>query len=106
MTSQATNRKAGGSTSCCGHSQKLRTYTYKEIETIRVAPELFGAPTIGRGVPGLGVVVEGVTEVKQDFQATWNIRKRHKKGRFPALINIKNAENAVFYVKVLNKIYS
>jgi hypothetical protein len=29
-----------------------------------------------------------------------------KKGRFSALIDLKIAENAVFYLKVLNKIYS
>ncbi len=28
---------------------KLRAYTYKELETVRAAPELLGAPTIGRG---------------------------------------------------------
>jgi hypothetical protein len=60
MTSQATNRREGGS----GRSRKLRTYTKKELETVWAAPELLGAPTIGGGVPGPGVVVEGVLEVK------------------------------------------
>jgi hypothetical protein len=56
MTSQATNRREGGSTSCPGHSRKLRAYTSKELETMRVAPELLGAPTIGgrRAQPGGG----------------------------------------------------
>jgi hypothetical protein len=36
---------------------KLRAYTLKELETVRAVPELLGTPTIGRGVPGLGVVV-------------------------------------------------
>jgi hypothetical protein len=35
--------------SCPGCSQKLRTYTKKELETMWAAPELLGAPTIGRG---------------------------------------------------------
>ncbi len=49
MTSKAINRREGGSASCPGHSQKLPTYTYKELETAWVPPELLGAPTIGGG---------------------------------------------------------
>jgi hypothetical protein len=49
MTSQVTNRREVGSMSYRGHSRKLRAYTYKELETMRAAPELLGAPTIGRG---------------------------------------------------------
>jgi hypothetical protein len=64
MTSQATNRREGGSASFPGHSWKLPTYTYKELETAWAAPELLGVPTIGGGVPGPGVVVEKVIEVK------------------------------------------
>jgi hypothetical protein len=40
-------------------------------------------------VPGKGVVVEGVKEVKLAFQAAWNVRKRHKNSRFPALIDLE-----------------
>jgi hypothetical protein len=57
-------------------------------------------------VPGLGVVVEGVLKVKQAFQAARNVQKRRKNGYFPALLDLKNAKNAVFYLKLLNKIYS
>jgi hypothetical protein len=32
-----------------GHSQKLCTFTSKELETVRVAQELLGALTIGGG---------------------------------------------------------
>jgi hypothetical protein len=49
MTSQATNRREGGSASCSGRSWKLRTYTSKELETVWASPELLGAPTIGGG---------------------------------------------------------
>jgi hypothetical protein len=28
---------------------RLRAYTYKELETVRAAPELLGAPTTGGG---------------------------------------------------------
>jgi hypothetical protein len=58
--SQVTNRRGVGSMSCCGHSQKLRAFTRKELETLRVAQELLGTLTIGRGsawpggVPGQG----------------------------------------------------
>jgi hypothetical protein len=32
--------------------------------------------------------------------------KGTKNGQFPHLLTLKNVENAVFYLKVLNKIYS
>jgi hypothetical protein len=60
MTSQATNRREGGSMSCRGCSRKLQACT----TTVRVAPELLGVPTIGGGVPSPGVVVERFIEVK------------------------------------------
>jgi hypothetical protein len=47
MTSQVTNRREGGSTSCSGRSRKLRTYTKKKQETVWATPELLGVPTIG-----------------------------------------------------------
>ncbi len=49
MTSQATNRREIGSTSCRGRSRKLRAYAEKELETMQAAPELLGAPTTGGG---------------------------------------------------------
>jgi hypothetical protein len=49
MTCQVTNRREGGSASCPGHSQKLLTYTSKELETEWAAPKLLGAPPIGGG---------------------------------------------------------
>jgi hypothetical protein len=64
MTSQGINAREGVSTSCHGHSQKLRAFTYKELETVRVANKMLGVPTIGGEVPSQGVVVEGVKEVK------------------------------------------
>jgi hypothetical protein len=51
-------------------------------------------------VPGPGVVVEGIIEVILAFQAPQNIQKRRKNGWFPSLIDLKNARNAVFYLKV------
>jgi hypothetical protein len=60
------------------------------------------------GVPGPGVVVEGVKKAKKDFKAARNIQNSAKMAGFwfPALIDLKNAKNAVFYLTVLNKIYS
>jgi hypothetical protein len=58
------------------------------------------------GVPGPGVVVEGVIEVKQDIKAARNIWNMRKNSRFPALIDFLKCQNTVFYLKVLNKIYS
>ncbi len=56
MTSQGTNRREGGSTSCHGCIWKLRSNTYKELETVRAAPELLDEPNIGGGsaLPGGG----------------------------------------------------
>jgi hypothetical protein len=48
-------------------------------------------------------VVEGVKEVKQAFQAAQNVRKRHEKGSFPALIGLKITKTAIFYLKYLTK---
>jgi hypothetical protein len=73
---------------------------------LRAAQELPGAPTISGGVPDLGVVVEGVKEVKEAFQPPHNIRQQCKNYWFPALIDLKIAEKAVFYLKALNKMYS
>jgi hypothetical protein len=55
MTSQANNRRDGVSKSCRGRSWKLRTITKKELETVRVAKELLGAPTIGGECPAWGL---------------------------------------------------
>jgi hypothetical protein len=55
MTPQATNRRDLSLTSCPGHSQKLRAFTQKELETVKAAQKLLGAPTgIGRGITGEG----------------------------------------------------
>jgi hypothetical protein len=35
--------------SCRSRSRKLRAYTKKELETVRAAPELLGARTMGGG---------------------------------------------------------
>jgi hypothetical protein len=45
--------------------------------------------------------VEGVIEVKEAIQAARNVRKQGQNGRLPALIYLKIAANAVFYLKVL-----
>jgi hypothetical protein len=60
MTPQATNRRQGDLTSCSGQSWKHRTFTWKELETVKTAQKLLGGLTIGGGVPGQGVVVEEV----------------------------------------------
>jgi hypothetical protein len=44
-----------------------------------VSQELLGVPTTGGGVPGQGVVVKGVKEVKKAFPTAWNVQKRRKK---------------------------
>ncbi len=99
MTSQATNRREGGSTSCPGHSRKLRAYTSKELETMRVAPELLGAPTIGgrRAQPGGGG--GGGYRSQISPQATQNIRKRQKTGGFALVLAYKLPKTPFFLLK-------
>jgi|LakMenEpi03Aug12_release.lakeMendotaPanAssembly.Ray.scaffolds.fasta_scaffold6485013_1 hypothetical protein len=60
MTPQVINRREGGLKSCCGRGPKLRAFTLKELETMKAVQKLLGAPTIGGGGPGQGVVVERV----------------------------------------------
>jgi hypothetical protein len=43
------NMREGGLTSCSSRSRKLRSFTWKELETVKAAKKLFGAPTIGGG---------------------------------------------------------
>jgi hypothetical protein len=62
MTSQATNRKKGGLTSCGSRSGKFRVFTYRELETMRVVINCLVRRLLllARGVPGHEVGVEGV----------------------------------------------
>jgi hypothetical protein len=55
------------------------------------------------GVPGQGVVMEGVKGVKYSPKPP-RMCNNGEKRRFPALIDLKIAKNTVFYLKVLNKI--
>jgi hypothetical protein len=57
------------------------------------------------GLPGQGVVVEGVKGVKCAPKPP-GMYENSKKGRFPALIDLKITKNTIFYLKVLYKIYS
>ncbi len=60
---------------------KLRAHTYKELETVQAAPELLGAPTIGRWSArpwgGGGEVIYTLTAIQ-------NSQKQQKNGRFCA----------------------
>ncbi len=88
MTSQVTNRRQGGSTSCLGHSQKLWAYTKKELETLRAAPELLGAPTLGRGRarPGGGGGESHRCQISRPSRSKYT--KTAKNGRFHALFGL------------------
>jgi hypothetical protein len=99
MTPQETNRRDGDLMSCHGHSQKLRAFTWKELETVGAAQKLLGVPTFGRGVPGQGVVVEGVKGGKYAPMPAKIHKKGTKNRRFPILIELKIVENAVFSLK-------
>jgi hypothetical protein len=81
MTSQATNRREGVSTSYRGHSRKL--------ETMRAAHELLGVPTIGGGSArpegGGGGSQRSQISLPNCPECT---QKRRQNSWFPALINL------------------
>jgi uncharacterized membrane protein (DUF485 family) len=72
---------------------------------MRAAQKLLGATTIGGGVPGQGVVVEGVKGVKYTPMLP-GIYVKIKNRRFCVLFGLLIAINVILCSKVLNKIYS
>jgi hypothetical protein len=56
------------------------------------------------GVPRQGVVVEGVKGLKYAPKPPRMYKDSGKNGQFSALIDLKIAEKAVFYLKIPNKI--
>jgi hypothetical protein len=57
-------------------------------------------------VPRQGVVVEGVKEGRKLSCRPKYTKTAPKMASFPAFIDLKIAENAVFHSKVVNMIYS
>ncbi len=83
LKSYLTSRRPIGEREAIRHAAavvgKLRAYTKKELETVRAAPELLSAPTIGGVVPDPGVVLESFLEVIYTFTAVRNSQKQGKK---------------------------
>ncbi len=73
---------------------------------MRAAQELLGVPTIvvGSAQPGGGGGGSQRSQISQP--STQNVQKWRQNGQFIVVNDLKNAENAVFYFTVLNKIYS
>jgi hypothetical protein len=69
---------------------------------VQLVPELLGAPTIGGGVPGPGVVVERSYIPSQPYKIAKN---GEKTGGFAHVFAYKSPK-MLFFAKVLNKIYS
>jgi hypothetical protein len=86
MTSHAANRKEGVSTSCLSRSRRLRAFTQKEPETVKVAQELLGAPTIGGASAWSGGGGGGSQISKISLPSHPECMKRCQDDRFPALI--------------------
>ncbi len=78
-------------------------YIYK---TVRVAQESLRAPTIGGGSARPRGGGGGSQRTQISFQSHPEYTKMQQKWRLPALIDFKNVEKAIYYLKVLNKIYS
>jgi hypothetical protein len=74
--------------SCRGRSWKLRICTYKELETVRAAPELLGALTIGGGSirPGGGVGGSPRSQISLPNRPTYT--KMAKNGQFHTLFGL------------------
>jgi hypothetical protein len=56
-------------------------------------------------MPGQGVVVEGVKEDKYVRKPPEMYQNSEKTEWFQALIDLKIAKKAIFYLKILNRIY-
>jgi hypothetical protein len=54
MTPQVTIRREGGLTSLCGRSRMFCAFSEKELENVKAAQKLLGAPTIGGGSAQVG----------------------------------------------------
>ncbi len=68
--------------------------------------KLLGAPIISRRRARAGGGGGGSKRsIKMCPQAARNVKKWQKNGWFHTLIDVKIAKNAVFYLKVLTKIY-
>ncbi len=103
MTSQATNRKEGGSASCPGPSWKLPTYTWKELETVQAAPELLDAPTMGRGSARPGSGGEESYRSQISLPSARNVRKRQKTGGFAHVLANNSPKTPFFAQKYLTR---
>ncbi len=81
--------------SCRGRSRKLRSYTWKQLETVRAAPELLGAPAIGGGSARPGGGDGGCHKSQISLPSR---PEGMKNGLFPTFIDLQNTENAVLYL--------
>jgi hypothetical protein len=105
MTSQVTNRRERGFTSCLDHSQKFPTFTWKELENGKGGSKTAWCTDYWwRECPGRGWRWR---ESKKSNKPPSHpeCTKMAKNRLFPIRIDLKITENAVFYLKVLNKIY-
>jgi hypothetical protein len=95
MTPQEANRREGGLTSCRGHSGKLRAFTSKELETVKVAQKLLGAPTIvGGECSARGELKEG-----NKPPAGQITQKRHQKRAISCTFWLKNCRKRCCLLK-------
>jgi hypothetical protein len=95
MTPQATNKREGGLTSCHGRS-------WKELETVKAAPKLLGALTIGGGsARSRGWWWRELKEANKPPSWPKYTKTGLKTGGFLHFC----PKNAVFHLQVLNKIY-
>ncbi len=73
---------------------------------MRAAQELLGAPTIGRGSARLGDDGGGSQRSQISLLSRLECMKTVPNSQFPALFAVKITENAIFFLKVFNKMYS
>ncbi len=72
------------------------------LETVRAAQKLHGAPTIGGGVPGQGVVVEEIKGVKY-APMPLKYTKQQKYRQFRAHLAYKSLKTSFFPQKYLTR---
>ncbi len=100
-----TNRREGGDTSCRGRSREALGLHLEELETVRAAPELLGAPTIGGGSarPGGG---GGEIHRSHTYMPSqpYEIAKNGKKtGSFAHVLAYKSPKTPFFAQKYLTR---
>ncbi len=99
MTSQVTNRREGGFKSCRARNRKLYAFTQKELDTVRMAQKLLGAPPICGGCAWAGRGCGGSQRSQIRPHVARNVRKWQKNRRFHTIFWLLNHRKRRFLLQ-------